>query len=186
MFSRIRITPMTLEWPLPWMSLAEASTWPETEIKTRRKPWLEKTRQNPMGNLRWRINVPKLRVDSWMNHMDTLISFSTWIFIDFNGFSQIFSPLTKVPTKTGPALPIIFFSSKKKKSDFQLLFCFFTFRFFYIKWYQSFTIATQKTNYIPFLYDLPNQYKKLLFLLFVKPNSFFFLKKISPCAQLLQ
>ena len=105
---------MTLEWPLPWMSLAEASTWPETEIKTRRKPWLEKTRQNPMGNLRWRINVPKLRVDSWMNHMDTLISFSTWIFIDFNGFSQIFSPLTKVPTKTGPALPIIFFSSKKK------------------------------------------------------------------------
>ena len=185
MFSRIRITQMTLEWPRPWMSLAEASTWPETEIKTRRKPWLEKTRQNPMGNLRWRINVPKLRVDSWMNHMDTLISFSTWIFIDFNGFSQIFSLYQKCPPK--PVLPSLSFFFHQKKVRFPTLILFLHFPiFFYIKWYQSFTIATQKTNYIPFLYDLPNQYKKLLFLLFVKPNSFFFLKKISPCAQLLQ
>ena len=106
---------MTLEWPRPWMSLAEASTWPETEIKTRRKPWLEKTRQNPMGNLRWRINAPKLRVDSWMNHMDTLISFSTWIFIDFNGFSQIFSLYQKCPPK--PVLPSLSFFFHQKKSQ---------------------------------------------------------------------
>ena len=105
---------MTQEWPPPWMSLAEASTYlPETET-TRRKPWLRKTRQNPTGNLR-RINVPKLRVDSWMNHMDTLISFSTWIFIDFNGFSQIFSLDQKCPPK--PVLPSLSFFFHPKKSQ---------------------------------------------------------------------
>lgn len=175
---------MTLEWPRPWMSLAEASTWPETEIKTRRNPWLEKTRQNPTGNLRWRTNVPKLRVDSWMNHMDTLISFSTWIFIDFNGFSQIFSLYQKCPPK--PVLPSLsFFFSSKKSQISNSYFVSSLSDFFYIKWYQSFTIATQKTNYIPFLYDLPNQYKKLLFLLFVKPNSFFFSQKNKPLCPII-
>ena len=119
---------MTLEWPRPWMSLAVASTWPETEIKTRRKPWLEKTRQNPMGNLRWRINVPKLRVDSWMNHMDTLISFSTWIFIDFNGYSQIFSLYQKCPPK--PVLPSLSFFFIQKKVRFPTLILFLHFPIF--------------------------------------------------------
>ena len=68
-----------------------------------------------MGNLRWRINVPKLRVDSWMNHMDTLISFSTWIFIDFNGYSQIFSLYQKCPPK--PVLPSLSFFFHPKKSQ---------------------------------------------------------------------
>lgn len=168
---------MTLEWHRPWMSLAEASTWPETEIKTRRKPWLEKTRQNPMGNLRWRINVPKLRVDSWMNHMDTLISFSTWIFIDFNGFSQIFSLYQKCPPK--PVLPSLsFFFSSKKKSDFQLLFCFFTFRFFFISNDTNLSqLLPKKQTTSHFYMTYPTSTRNCYFYCLLNPIHFFFSKK---------
>merc|ERR1712008_241082 len=96
--------------------------------KNKKKTMVGKNSSKPNGKIKTRINAPKLRVDSWMNHMDTLISFSTWIFIDFNGFSQIFSLYQKCPQK--PVLPSLSFFFIKKKSDFQLLFCFFTFQFF--------------------------------------------------------
>ena len=80
-----------------------------------------------------------------------------------------------------------FFIQKKKSQISNSYFVSSLSDFFYISNDTNLSqLLPKKTNYIPFLYDLPNQYKKLLFLLFVKPNSFFFSKKISPCAQLLQ
>merc|ERR1712008_202008 len=97
--------------------------------KNKKKTMVGKNSSKPNGKIKTRINAPKLRVDSWKNHMDTLISFSTWIFIDFNGFSQIFSLYQKCPPK--PVLPSLsFFFSSKKKVRFPTLFCFFTFQFF--------------------------------------------------------
>ena len=175
---------MTLEWPRPWMSLAVASTWPETEIKTRRKPWLEKTRQNPMGNLRWRINVPKLRVDSWMNHMDTLISFSTWIFIDFNGYSQIFSLYQKCPPK--PVLPSLSFFFHPKKSQISNSYFVSSLSDFFISNDTNLSqLLPKKQTTSHFYMTYPTSTRNCYFYCLLNPIHFF-LKKISPCAQLLQ
>jgi len=109
--------------------------------------------------------------------MDTLISFSTWIFIDFHGLFKSLSK--KCPPK--PVLPSLFFFHQKK-SDFQLLFCFFTFLYQMIP---TFHYCYPKNKLHPIFIWLTQPVQEIVIFICLLNPIFFSLKKIKPLCPII-